>query len=106
MKARRCGSFTPPLPKPVLVGLEATGSMFWFLRLLEELGIEYRVGHPAAIRKAEDAQAETRPARRGVDPGGWAGGEAPFPQILAADPRAKGSADVVCGTATNWCGCG
>jgi transposase len=27
--------------------------MFWFLRLLEELGIEYRVGHPAAIRKAE-----------------------------------------------------
>src|SRR6266550_3853090 len=45
--------FYAGLPKPVLVGLEATGSMFWFLRLLEELGIEYRVGHPAAIRKAE-----------------------------------------------------
>jgi transposase len=45
--------FYAALPKPVLVGLEATGSMFWFLRLLEELGIEYRVGHPAAIRKAE-----------------------------------------------------
>jgi transposase len=45
--------FYAALSKPVLVGLEATGSMFWFLRLLEELGIEYRVGHPAAIRKAE-----------------------------------------------------
>jgi transposase len=45
--------FYAALPQPVLVGLEATGSMFWFLRLLEELGIEYRVGHPAAIRKAE-----------------------------------------------------
>jgi transposase len=45
--------FYAALPHPILVGLEATGSMFWFLRLLEELGIEYRVGHPAAIRKAE-----------------------------------------------------
>lgn len=45
--------FYAGLPKPVLVGLEATGSMVWFLGLLEELGIEYRVGHPAAIRKAE-----------------------------------------------------
>jgi hypothetical protein len=33
-------------PHPVVVGLEATGSMFWFLRLLEELGIQYQVGHP------------------------------------------------------------
>jgi hypothetical protein len=32
--------FYAALPKPVLVGLEATGSMFWFLRLLEELGID------------------------------------------------------------------
>src|SRR5256885_16651199 len=45
--------FYAGLPKPVLVGLEATGSMVWFLRLLGELGIEDRVGHPAAIRKAE-----------------------------------------------------
>ena len=34
-------------------GIEATGSMGWFLRLLDELGITYRVGHPATIRKAE-----------------------------------------------------
>lgn len=45
--------FYAALPHPVLVGLEATGSMFWFLQLLEELGIAYRVGHPAAVRKAE-----------------------------------------------------
>ena len=45
--------FYAALPQPVLVGLEATGSMFWFLRLLQELGIDYRVGHPAAIRQAE-----------------------------------------------------
>jgi hypothetical protein len=30
-------TFYSGLPKPVLVGLEATGSMHWFLRLLEEL---------------------------------------------------------------------
>jgi len=45
--------FYAGLPQPVLVGLEATGSMHWFLRLLEELAIEYRVGHPAKIRAAE-----------------------------------------------------
>lgn len=45
--------FYAALPKPVLVGLEATGSMHWFLRLLEELAIEFRVGHPAQIRAAE-----------------------------------------------------
>jgi transposase len=37
----------------VLVGVEATGSLHWFLRLLEELGIAFRVGHPAQIRAAE-----------------------------------------------------
>lgn len=45
--------FYAGLPKPVLVGIEATGSMHWFLRLLEELKIEFRVGHPAKIRAAE-----------------------------------------------------
>jgi transposase len=45
--------FYSALPGPVLVGIEATGSMQWFLQLMEELGIECRVGHPAQIRKAE-----------------------------------------------------
>ncbi len=36
-----------------VVGIEATGSMQWFLELLDELGIECRVGHPAKIRAAE-----------------------------------------------------
>jgi transposase len=45
--------FYSKLPPPVLVGIEATGSMHWFLNLMEELGIECRVGHPATIRAAE-----------------------------------------------------
>jgi transposase len=45
--------FYSGLSRPVLVGIEATGSMQWFLEMMEELGIECRVGHPAKIRKAE-----------------------------------------------------
>src|SRR6266851_5757410 len=49
-------AFYAALPPPVVVGIEATGSMGWFLRLMEELAIECRVGHPTAIRKAETRQ--------------------------------------------------
>ena len=35
------------------VGIEATGSMQWFVNLMEELGIECLVSHPAEIRAAE-----------------------------------------------------
>src|ERR1700680_2341490 len=45
--------FYSQLPRPVRVGIEATGSMQWFLNLMEELGIECQVGHPAKIRAAE-----------------------------------------------------
>ena len=45
--------FYSNLAKPVRVGIEATGSMQWFLNLMEELGIECLVGHPAEIRAAE-----------------------------------------------------
>jgi transposase len=45
--------FYASLPAPAVVGIEATGSMGWFLRLMEDVGITCRVGHPAAIRKAE-----------------------------------------------------
>lgn len=45
--------FYAVLEGPVVVGIEATGSMQWFLELLEELGIECRVGHPAKIRAKE-----------------------------------------------------
>jgi transposase len=45
--------FYSKLPRPVRVGIEATGSMQWFVNLLEELGIECLVGHPAQIRAAE-----------------------------------------------------
>jgi len=45
--------FYSTLPGQVLVGIEATGSMLWFLELLEKLGIDHQVGHPSEIRKAE-----------------------------------------------------
>ena len=45
--------FYSTLPGPVRVGIEATGSMKWFLLLMEELGIDCQVGHPATIRAAE-----------------------------------------------------
>src|SRR5271169_1018091 len=45
--------FYSELPRPARVGIEATGSMQWFVNLMEELGIECQVGHPAKIRVAE-----------------------------------------------------
>ena len=45
--------FYSKLSGPVRVGIEATGSMQWFVNLMEELGIDCRVGHPAKIRAAE-----------------------------------------------------
>ena len=45
--------FYAALEHPVRVGIEATGSMYWFLQLMEELGIECEVGHPAKVRAAE-----------------------------------------------------
>jgi transposase len=45
--------FYAGLPHPVVVGIEATGSMGWFLRVMEDLAITCHVGHPAKIRSAE-----------------------------------------------------
>jgi transposase len=45
--------FYAGLEGPVVVGIEATGAMQWFLELLEGLGVVCRVGHPAKIRAAE-----------------------------------------------------
>jgi transposase len=45
--------FYAALPRPARVGIEATGSMQWFLELMEELGVECVVGHPAQIRASE-----------------------------------------------------
>jgi transposase len=52
-------------PHPVRVGIEATGSMQWFVNLMEELGIECLVGHPAKIRAAEPWKQ--KPDRRDAD---------------------------------------
>ena len=63
--------FYSTLPRPVRVGIEATGSMQWFVNLMEELGIECQVGNPAVIR-ASERRAETeggRDAREGTNSG-------------------------------------
>ena len=52
-EASNVRDFYSTLSRPVRVGIEATGSMPWFLNLMEELGIECQVGHPAKIRAAE-----------------------------------------------------
>src|SRR2546423_13972682 len=57
--------FYAALEGPVVAGLEATGSMQRFLELLEELGIQYRVGHPAKIRAA--GPRKQKHDRRGAD---------------------------------------
>ncbi len=49
----------------MVVGIEATGAMQWFLELLEELGIECRVGHPAKIRAKETQNRNTIGAMHG-----------------------------------------
>ena len=43
----------------VRVGAEATGSMRWFERLLEELGMELWIGDPAKVRAAAARKAKT-----------------------------------------------
>ena len=50
--------FYSALSGPILVGIEATGSMQWFLELMEELGIECRVGHPAENPQSRNTQTK------------------------------------------------
>ena len=52
--------FYSQLLRPVLVGIEATGSMHWFLNLMDELGIECWVGHRRHDSSGGAPQAEKR----------------------------------------------
>ncbi len=52
-EAEEVREFYSALPGPVRVGIEATGAMQWFLQLMEELGIDCQVGHPAKVRASE-----------------------------------------------------
>ena len=53
--------FYSTLPGPVRVGIKATGSMQWFVNLMEELEMECLVGHPAKIRAAESRKQKHDP---------------------------------------------
>ena len=52
-------TFYRSLPKPVRVGIEATGPMQWFERLLAELGHELWIGDSARIRASEVRKQKT-----------------------------------------------
>jgi transposase len=52
-------TFYRSLPKPVRVGIEATGPMHWFERLLEELGHELWIGDSAKICASEVRKQKT-----------------------------------------------
>jgi transposase len=52
-EGKQVREFYAGLPGPVRVGIEATGWMQWFLELMEEVGVECLVGHPAKIRAHE-----------------------------------------------------
>jgi len=52
-------AFYASLPKPVLVGIEATGPVQWFERLLAELGHELWIGDSAQIRASAVRQQKT-----------------------------------------------
>jgi transposase len=51
--------FYHDLPKPVRVGVEATGPLHWFQRLLAELGHELWIGDSAKIRASEVRKQKT-----------------------------------------------
>jgi transposase len=52
-------AFYRSLPRPVRVGIEATGPIRWFQQLLAELGHELWVGHAAEIRARAVRQQKT-----------------------------------------------
>ena len=95
--------FYAALPAPVVVGLEATGSMGWFLQLLDELEITYRVGHPATIRKAETRKQKHD--RRDAALLLQLLSENRFPAIWIPRPSC-GISEPYCCTGTNGCACG
>src|SRR2546427_306799 len=62
-------TFYASLPKPSLIGMEATGYTQWFERLVAELGHELWVGDPAEIRAraVRRQKTDTRDAEHLLD---------------------------------------
>ncbi|MGH9358731.1 MAG: IS110 family transposase [Terriglobia bacterium] len=62
-------AFYASLPKPVLIGIEATGYTQWFERMVAEMGHELWVGDPAEIRAraVRRQKTDTRDAEHLLD---------------------------------------
>jgi hypothetical protein len=57
--------FYSALPGQLLVGIEATRSIYWFLKLMEDLEIDYQVGHRSKVRAAAPLTRNPAVASRG-----------------------------------------
>ncbi len=96
-------AFYPALPKPVRVGIEATGYTHWFEGLLAELGHELWIGDAAKIRAAVVRKQKTD-ARDAAHLLELLRAES-VSADLAAVARGAGSAATGAGTGRSWCGC-
>ena len=88
--------------EPVRVGIEATGPIHWFERLLAELGHELRIGDSAKIRASEVRKQKTdeRDARLILDLMlRIAFRKSGFPR------RPNATSGSYSGIATSWCAC-
>ena len=48
---KKLEEFYQQFPKGTVIGVEATGSMLWFERMIESLGLELKIGNPRLIRR-------------------------------------------------------
>ena len=88
------------LPRPVRVGPPPTGKMQCFVNLMEELGIECLVGHPAEIRAAEPRKQKHD--RRDADLLLSLLVEERFPSIWLPTKELLDIRALVAGTACGW----
>ena len=92
-------AFYAALEGPVVVGIEATGAMQWFLELLEELGIECRVVSVSTMAMVCCLACRSQPTifiSASFRP-------EPFWLDTAKSTRVRGEADVVMTSATlDW----
>src|SRR5256714_11316369 len=95
-------SFYAALPRPALVGLEASGSMQWFLGLLDELGWNIRWAIPPKFARRSRANRNTIAATRLCCYVCYAKIASQRSGCLR---RSNAISAVCCCIATSWCAC-
>jgi transposase len=95
-------TFYANLPKPSLIGIEATGYTQWFERLVAEQGHELWVGDPAEIRAraVRRQKTDTRDAEHLLD----LLLSKRFPRVWVPTPTERDLRQLL-SIGTSWCGC-